>query len=740
MKISLRNKILIEDCYTNLIKYLKEKLTIDNPAYKQALERWFSTWGKQKQLTYYFQIKDSNKKDTNNIIVPRGMIWEILTYCKEYNLNYTLVDNRAPFISSEVNLYPNAKIQLKPNQIKPIESLKKIQQWIWISPAGSWKTVMALDILAERNSSGLILVHTNSLLDQFKERISSFLWIDKSEIWTISEWKINIKQPITIGLIQTVQSLDEKEVQNLTAQFWTTVIDECLVYNTKIRLKDWEKGEMIEETIWDLYTKYFDKDPSIYPEVLSLNEQTWKLEYKKIKRVIKLKKRCYPTVVEAGKSIIQCTGNHKFFTNKGWVFAKDLQQGSHVCIASDWQPQYIIRSCQQIWWKGKRWIIDYYYDLEIEDNHNFFAEDILVHNCHHVPATTFSKFAENVTSKYFYGLTATKYRGDWLEVLLDFYIWNTIFEIRKEDLQDSNILLKPNLVPIYSSFKSKNQADYNKLTEELVNDIDRNTLILNTISSEFDKGNYCLVLSKRVEHINKMARMFEERYPFDQYAIIIWGSTKESKHERLIREIQYLLKNKEKVLVVFKTENSLEKFKGNMKFLDISKDIDIPLIKKPKGIDFEKLIQDVNSWIKNWNEIIFLYNANKYLEELKLIQEFDYIKIISEDEDLECEDVTQIAIDNKEIRMIFATMQKVWEWYDVPHLNRLFLTTPVSDLKNIEQYVWRVARTSPWKENAIVYDIVDQDSWPRSWILWYYFKKRFYGYYKNYTINPTIRF
>jgi len=731
MKIVLKNNIFIENTDSWLLNYLKQKLTLANPAYVSALNRWYSTWWKQKELYYYFQLKDANKKETNNIIVPRGMIWDILVYCKTNNLQYVLEDRRAPFEISENKNYPFANIKLKPNQLIPIENLKKIQQGVWVSPAGSWKTVMALKIIEERNSTGLILVHTNSLLEQFKERITSFLWIDKSEIWTIAEWKKNIKKPITVGLIQTVQSLDEKEIREITGLFGTVVIDECFVYDTKITLKDWKF-----ETIWKLFDLYKDKDQSEYPEVLTLNEETKQFEYKKIKRVIRNRKRAYPWKMNIWENYLECTWNHLFFTQRGWIPAHSLQMWKDFCLDSNKKPQRVWLSWQAL--KAKWNLIEYYYDLEIEDNHNFFANNILVHNCHHVPATTFKKFAENVTSKYFYGLTATKKRWDGLEVLLDFYIWNTVFEIYKEDLQNENILLKPHLVPVYTNFTSKKQADYNKLTEELVYSKERNDLIMNNVIDEFKKWNHCLVLSKRVEHINILAKLFEEQYPFEPYAIITWWSTKESKHERLIREIKEKTKNNEKIIVTFKTKNSLDKFKWNMQLLD--KSFDVGLVVKKKEIDSEHLISEIYKGFSSNKNIIFLYDSNKHIDELKNLKELEWIQFLSEDEKLECEDVTQIAINNKEIKMIFATMQKVWEGYDVPHLNRMFLTTPVSDLKNIEQYVWRVARTAPWKENAIVYDFVDQDAWPKSWVLWYSFKKRFFWYYKDYTIYPVIKF
>jgi len=51
------------------------------------------------------------------------------------------------------------------------------------------------------------------------------------------------------------------------------------------------------------------------------------------------------------------------------------------------------------------------YDLEVADNHNYFINGVLVSNCHHLPANTFSKLAVFKTD-YRIGLSASPYRED----------------------------------------------------------------------------------------------------------------------------------------------------------------------------------------------------------------------------------------------------------------------------------------------------------------------------------------
>lgn len=54
----------------------------------------------------------------------------------------------------------------------------------------------------------------------------------------------------------------------------------------------------------------------------------------------------------------------------------------------------------------------YVYNLEVEDNHNYFANDILVHNCHHSTSTSWLTIINTYPNAYKIGLTATPCRLD----------------------------------------------------------------------------------------------------------------------------------------------------------------------------------------------------------------------------------------------------------------------------------------------------------------------------------------
>lgn len=63
----------------------------------------------------------------------------------------------------------------------------------------------------------------------------------------------------------------------------------------------------------------------------------------------------------------------------------------------------------------------------------------------------------------------------------------------------------------------------------------------------------------------------------------------------------------------------------------------------------------------------------------------------------------------KEITVLITTSQLLGEGFDVPFINRAFITMPFRSEAKAEQIIGRVQRTYPGKEDSIVYDYVDVD-------------------------------
>jgi len=62
-----------------------------------------------------------------------------------------------------------------------------------------------------------------------------------------------------------------------------------------------------------------------------------------------------------------------------------------------------------------------------------------------------------------------------------------------------------------------------------------------------------------------------------------------------------------------------------------------------------------------------------------------------------------------ELRAVVATVSLISEGFDCPHLDALFLATPMSYGGRITQAIGRVSRTAPGKDSAIVTDYCDDN-------------------------------
>lgn len=104
------------------------------------------------------------------------------------------------------------------------------------------------------------------------------------------------------------------------------------------------------------------------------------------------------------------------------------------------------------------------YDLEIEDNHNFFANKILSSNCHHFPAPESKKFLINNTFRKMLFLTATLERADGEEeFLLNDMKIPIIYSYSQEDAITDKLLNEFDLVCEGVDFNDEEQEEYNKI-------------------------------------------------------------------------------------------------------------------------------------------------------------------------------------------------------------------------------------------------------------------------------------
>jgi superfamily II DNA or RNA helicase len=147
------------------------RLTFPNPAYQEAEKRGFYT-GNIPQFIRGYEFTGSQ------IMVPRGFTRQLLIILRRAGISYQVNDQRRTL--EEVDL--TFRGELHDFQKQAVSAVMSRDFGVLAAPAGSGKTVMALALIALRRQPALVMVHTRELLEQWVERIGTFLGIPAREV------------------------------------------------------------------------------------------------------------------------------------------------------------------------------------------------------------------------------------------------------------------------------------------------------------------------------------------------------------------------------------------------------------------------------------------------------------------------------------------------------------------------------------------------------------------------------
>lgn len=194
--------------------FIKEELNLFNKEYLAKKRMGKSVFGTEK---YFNLIQD----DKDELSLPRGFLEKFTDYLDKENINYKIIKNYRKHKAVKFK----SRITLHKEQIKILSGIKNKTNGIIISPPGSGKTIIALELAVRLGLPTLILVNRNQLLSQWVERIEQFLGIPKTHIGVISGVKKKVGKEITVATIQSLTRY--KNPTELQDAFGVIIIDEC---------------------------------------------------------------------------------------------------------------------------------------------------------------------------------------------------------------------------------------------------------------------------------------------------------------------------------------------------------------------------------------------------------------------------------------------------------------------------------------------------------------------------------
>ena len=216
IEIQISGQIYLKRLHLNrkLTEFIRENLNFLNSDYLVKKNMGKSTFNLEK----YFRLIEETPDE---IILPRVFVANLIFFCGKENIPFKIVDNRKKL--DPVDFESN--IELRPEQKAAIEKTLGKDFGVIVSPPGSGKTVIGLEIIAQKRQPALIIVHRKQLFDQWMDRIQSFLKIPKKEIGQIGNQKVKIGKKITVAMIQSLSR--NKEIEIISRRFGTIIVDEC---------------------------------------------------------------------------------------------------------------------------------------------------------------------------------------------------------------------------------------------------------------------------------------------------------------------------------------------------------------------------------------------------------------------------------------------------------------------------------------------------------------------------------
>ena len=165
---------------------------------------------------------------------------------------------------------------------------------------------------------------------------------------------------------------------------------------------------------------------------------------------------------------------------------------------------------------------------------------IIVDECHRVcgtptQLTMFAKVLNSLSARHKYGLSATVHRADGMLQATFSLLGDVVYSVPDEAIADK--VMKVGIKPVgtgakltIESLNTDGTLNYTKLITNLTNDFNRNLCVIDELIDQ--KGKSCLILSDRLEHLEKLISML----PTDmrKQAVMISGkmTSKKGKAER----------------------------------------------------------------------------------------------------------------------------------------------------------------------------------------------------------------
>jgi superfamily II DNA or RNA helicase/very-short-patch-repair endonuclease len=202
----------------NLVPGLRNRLlglaAFQNPDFYRAQAMRLPTYDKPRVIAC---AEDHAK----HFALPRGCLDEVLVMLRGLKIEPVLRDERCGGTLLSVSFCG----KLRPDQQLAAAELARHDTGVLAATTAFGKTVIAAWLVAQRGVNTLVLVHRQQLLEQWIERLSTFLGVPAKAIGRLGGGRKKLTGTLDVALIQ---SLVRKEiVDDRVAGYGHLIVDEC---------------------------------------------------------------------------------------------------------------------------------------------------------------------------------------------------------------------------------------------------------------------------------------------------------------------------------------------------------------------------------------------------------------------------------------------------------------------------------------------------------------------------------
>jgi len=216
LEVILGDQIYVrkEDLVPALRNRLLRLAAFQNPEFYRAQSMRLPTYDKPRIISC---AEDHPK----HFALPRGCLDEVMETLEALKIQPLLRDERFGGNSFSVSFTG----ELRPEQQRAAEALLRHDTGVLAATTAFGKTVVAAWLIAQRGVNTLILVHRLQLLEQWIERLSSFLNVPAKGIGRLGGGRKKLTGALDVALMQ---SLVRKEVvDDRVAGYGHLIVDEC---------------------------------------------------------------------------------------------------------------------------------------------------------------------------------------------------------------------------------------------------------------------------------------------------------------------------------------------------------------------------------------------------------------------------------------------------------------------------------------------------------------------------------